>query len=54
MTLKTWLENQDEAFKQEVGDPYNYVKKSISLKDLEELDNKFINNMSKEDQKIDT
>ncbi len=39
-----WLVNQDEAFRNEVGrDLKTYTKQPLTLKQLEELDNKFIN-----------
>lgn len=43
--LDDWLEQQSEDFRIEVtSNPRQYMSTSISLKELEELDNRFINN----------
>lgn len=44
ISLKDWLSKQSEEFKQEVKDVKQYMNKPFTLKDLEEFDNKFINN----------
>jgi hypothetical protein len=42
--LKKWLAEQDEAFRNEVGvDARRYMSTSCSLKELEDLDDRFIN-----------
>ena len=42
--LNNWFVLQDEEFKTFVKDPKVFMRTSLSLKELEELDNRFINN----------
>jgi hypothetical protein len=43
--LDKWLAEQDGAFRNEVGtDARRYMSTSCSLKELEDLDDRFINN----------
>ena len=42
--LKEWFNSQEQEFKEEVKDLKQYMSSPMSLKDLEEFDNKFINN----------
>lgn len=44
INIKEWLEQQSEEFKIEVKDLKQYMNQPMSLKELEEFDNKFINN----------
>ena len=50
--LDKWLAEQDGAFRHEVGtDARRYMSTSCSLKELEELDDRFINSPEGNDER---
>lgn len=42
--INTWLKTQDIEFKEEIKDLQKYMNKPMTLEELEEFDNSFINN----------